>query len=974
MVEQLVTTRIENAVNGAPGLAALRSESIPGLSVITIQFRDGTNLYNARQSISEKLSELGNALPSSVDLPRLSPLVSSTKDLLMVGLVSDKVDDFTLRDRADWLIKPTLLAVPGVAHIVIFGGAVRQIQIQPDSHKLTSYGFTLNDLVAAARSALTVRGVGFMDTAHQRVLLQSPIPAPDPARISNSLLTVRGQIPVRLSDVASVTETPALRPGDALVMGKHAVVLWISGQYGSNTLATTRAIEGAMHGLAPRLEAEGIHVYPALQRPANFIERALRNLESALLIAAILILIVLYVFLRDWRSALITFLSIPLSVVAAIWVLGRFGYTLNTMTLGGLAVSLGVLVDDAIIGIENVLRRLRANAIAGHLQSRITVILDASIEVRGPIIYATIIVIAVFLPELFASGVQGHLIGPLALAFVLAVVASLIVALTTTPALCAILLTESQAHVDANWLTRLKSLQGRIISGINDHFKITSAAIGVAFGIAVAVLPFLGGTFMPDFKEGDFVMYAHSVPGTSLDEMMRVGKRIQAAVLKLPYVKTVEQQIGRAELSEDTYGTNSSEFHAQLDPDASIDQKDAEKELHEVLSRFPGLQTEIVTFLGDRINDSITGESAAVAVRVYGNNLDTLDKIGNDIVHAISTVQGIRDLRFARQGGTPEFNVQLLPEALHGFGLKKQEVLEAIQASYAGISVGQTYAGIRAVDVVVMQSDHVRDRPEDLPALMIKGPFGPVQLSNIAAVRPMNGRYNIRHYGGARLISVTFNVEGSSLQSTVAAARAKIKRMVALPPGTYLEFVGAAEAERAARAQLMLYSGFALVLIIMVLFMCFRWPAHPWLVLANLPFSLIGGIFAIALTGLGLSLGALVGLVTVFGISARNAILLLAHYEQLVVDEHCVWTPATVILGAQERLIPILMTAAVTALGLLPLAIGLSKPGHEIEGPMAVAVLGGLLSSTVLNLVLLPVMAGRFSRPRMLRNSEMATL
>lgn len=965
LVEQLVTTPIENAINGAPGLAAMRSESIPGLSVITIQFRDGTNLYTARQSISEKLSELGNSLPTGVDQPRLSPLVSSTMDLLMVGLVSDKIDDYTLRDRADWLLKPALLAVPGVANVIIFGGAVRQIHIQPDPQKLTGYGFTPNDLAAAARSALSVRGAGFIDTAHQRVILQSPIPAPDPAVIANALLTVRSKTPIRLSDVAAVMQAPALRSGDALVMGKHAVMLWITGQYGSNTLATTKAIETALKGLTPRLEAEGVHVYPALQRSANFIERALANLETALVIAAILILIVLYAFLRDWRSALITFLSIPLSVVAAIWVLGRFGYTLNTMTLGGLAVSLGVLVDDAIIGIENVLRRLRANADTGHLQSRITVILDASVEVRGPIIYATIIVIAVFLPELFASGVQGRLIGPLALAFILAVLASLAVALTTTPALCAILLTESQAHVDSSWLIHLKNLQARAIAGINNHFKAAIAAVGITFAIAVAILPFLGGTFMPDFKEGHFVMYAHSAPGTSLDEMMRVGKRIQAAVLKLPYVKTVEQQIGRAELSEDTYGTNASEFHVELNPEVEIDQEDTEKGLHEILSRYPGLQTEIVTFLGDRINDSITGETAAVAVRVYGNDLDALDKAGNDIVRAISDVPGIRDLQFARQSGTPQFNVQLSSAALRAYGLKRQDVLDAIQANYAGMPAGQTYAGTRSVDVVLLQADRFRDRPEALQGLMISGPLGTVPLSNVATVRPTEGRYDIRHYGGARFVSVTFNVEGASLQSAAAAAKVKIDQTVALPPSTYFEFVGAAETERAARVQLMLYSGFALALIVMVLFTCFRWPAHAWLVLANLPFSLIGGIFAVGLTGLGLSLGALVGLVTVFGISARNAILLLAHYEQLVLDEGSPWTAATVVRGAQERLIPILMTAAVTALGLLPLALGLSKPGHEIEGPMAVAVLGGLLTSTFLNLILLPVLAQRFGRKSM---------
>ena len=963
-VEELVTKPVENVLNGATGLAAIRSESTPGLSVVTIDFADNVNLFNARQSLSELLSELGSDLPLGVGPPKLSPLVSSTMDLLKIGLVSDKLDAYALRDAADWIIKPRILSVPGVAHAIVFGGAVRQIQIQPDSQKLASYGFTLTDLADAGRAALALRGTGFIDLKAQRVLLESPTPSPDVQAIAESVLAVRNNVTVRIRDVAEVSVGPALRYGDALIMGKRGVLLSLASQFGANTLSTTRAVEAALADLTPALQAEGITVYPALHRPANFIETALNNLEHSLIIAAILILAVLYLFLRDIRSALISFLAIPLSLLAAILVLDRLGYTLNTMTLGGFAVALGVLVDDAIIGVENILRRLRENSLCSKPLPRREVIYNATLEVRGPVIYATLVVIAVFLPELFSSSVQGRFVGPLAFAFTLAVLASLFTALTATPALCAMLLRSQDAHQEFRWLTNIKQLQARAVSWVELRFFVVAIGLGLLFAASLATLPFLGGTLMPDFREGHFVVQASSsVPGTSIDEMLGVGKRIEDKVLALPFVQSIEQQVGRAELSEDTWGPHRSEFHIELKPDASVSQIDAQDQIRQIVEEFPGLQTEVVTFLGDRISESLTGETAQVAVQVYGDQLDALDRVATQIVGAISTVPGIVDLQFARQSGTPTFNIMLIPEALSASGLKVQEVLDAIQATYAGTTVGQTYVGTRKIDVVVLLANSGRGRVEELSSLMITGPYGPVPLSQVARILPVQGRYSIRHDGGQRRVSVTFNVTGRALQTVVAEARAKIADSVMLPSGVFLEFSGAAEAENTARTELLAYSSFALILIVMILFICFRWRNHAWLVMANLPFSLIGGIFALALCGLTLTLGAMVGLVTVFGVSARNAILLLAHYEHLVDVEGEPWNATTVLRGARERLTPILMTATVTALGLAPLAFGLNQAGQEIEGPMAVAVLGGLATSTLLNLILLPTLALRFSGP-----------
>lgn len=963
-VEQLVTKPIENAVNGATGLATIRSESIPGLSVITIQFNDNIDLYNARQGISERLSELGSALPAGVDTPRLSPLTSSTMDLLKIGLLSDKLDPYALRDQAEWVIKPALLAVPGVAHVIIFGGAVRQIQIQPDVVKMAAYGFTLTDLADAARAALALKGAGFVDLTHQRVLIQTPVPAPDPAAIANAVLAVRGKTPITIGEVANVTQAPALRSGDALVMGRPGVMLSLASQYGANTLETTHTLEAALAQLKPALQAQGIVLYPALHRPANFIERALASLEQSLVIAAILILVVLFLFLRDWRSALITFLAIPLSLLAAVSVLERMGQTLNTMTLGGFAVALGVLVDDAIIGIENILRRLAENTKLSQPRPRLKVIADATLEVRGPVVYATLVVIAVFMPELFSTSVQGKFVGPLALAFILAVLASLLVALTAAPALSALMLSARDAHADVKWIVKLKEWQRHIIGQVYENIRTIGVVLAFATVAAAASLPFMGGSFMPDFREGHFVMQVTmSTPGGSLNEMMRMGERVSKDVLALPYVATIEQQIGRASLGEDTWGPHQSEFHVELKPDADVDQDKAQDDLRQILSRYPGLQSEVVTFLGDRISESLTGETADVDVKVFGDQLDTLDATGQRIAAVLHGLPGITDLQFKPQSGTPTFALHIDRAALVANGLKMQDVLDAVQTEYAGTTVGQTYAGTHIVDVELLLPERARNRPELLSSMMITSPFGPIPLSHVARVLPTETRFKITHDGGQRFVSLTFNVEGRSLQATEQDARAKVAALK-LPPGVYVEFTGAAEAQRAAQAQTMLFTSFAVVVIGLLLFVCFHWRANTWLVLVNLPFSLIGAVVGIALTGSGLSVGAMVGLVTVFGVSARNAILLLAHYEHLVEVENAPWNIQTILRGAQERLVPILMTAAVTALGLMPLALGANQPGQEIEGPMAITVLGGLITSTLLNLLVLPALAERFGGPR----------
>ena len=472
---------------------------------------------------------------------------------------------------------------------------------------------------------------------------------------------------------------------------------------------------------------------------------------------------------------------------------------------------------------------------------------EASLEVRGPVIYATAVVIAVFLPEIFTTSVQGHFVGPLALAFIFAVLASLLVAMTATPALCALLLRRHDARPESRWLRRLKVWQSPAVHGVAAHFKVVVAVLIVCVVAAAAALPFLGGTFMPDFREGHFVIQvSSSIPGTSLDEMLDVGKRISAEILALPYVASVEQQVGRAELGEDTWGPHRSEFHVELKADAEVDQGAAQDDLRGILEHYPGLQSEVVTFLGDRISESLSGETAQVAVKVFGDDLDALDATGDKIVAVLGKIPGIVDLQFKRQSGTPAIAIQLVPAALVASGLKAQDVLDTIEESYTGAMVGQTFSGTRTVDVVVLLPDALRHQPERLSQLMISGPLGPVPLSQVARIVVSQDRYSIEHDGGQRRISVTFNVSGASLQSVVQQASQAIAAKVALPSGVYTEFTGAAEAEQQTRTELMLYSGLALALIIMILFIAFHWRANSWLVLANLPFALIGSVAAIA--------------------------------------------------------------------------------------------------------------------------------
>ena len=952
-VEQIITRPIEAAVNGAPGIESMRSESVYGLSVVLITFTEDADPLTLRQGISERLATLTGELPEGVQQPRLTPLTSSTMDVLKFGLVSNVVDAYTLRDIADWTINPHLLSLSGIARVTVYGGAVRQVQIQPDLDRLAGLGISLSELMEAGRAAVALRGGGTIDTRSQRITLDATPPTPDPEKIAQALVVMQDNVPVTIGQVANVTIGPMVPIGDATIMGKPGVLVTVSSQFGANTLKATKAVEAALLDLKPALEKRGIDVI-LLHRPASFIERALGNLEHALALGSALILFVLYAFLRSWKAALISFLAIPLSLLAAIVVLAEFGQTLNTMTLGGFALALGVLVDDAIIDIENIMRRLRLAKAEGRTDDLAT-IEEASIEIRGSMFYGTLAVIFVFLPILFTGGVQGRFIGPMALTFIIAVIASMVVALTVTPALCALMLTGEETKETPRLLERMKDVQARCMRAVRRHWGLTVAALIAASAAAVSVAPFLRSELIPQFREGHFVIQmTAAAQGTSVADVAATGIRISNELLKLPFILAVGHQIGRAEVGEDTWSPDKSEFHVELTAEHEETETEAQDMIRKVLERFPEVRTEAMTFLGDRISETLSGETAQMVVNLSGPQLEALESAADQIQQAIASIEGVEDLRIPRKAKVPTVSLSLDNAALARYGLTAQDALDAVQTAFAGTTIGQTYVGAQTVDVVVILAPAERDRVEQLANLLIGNSKARVLLGNVASIKIAEGRSNIQHESAQRRVTVNFNgSEERSLRDIVADVKARISELK-LPPAVYVSYAGRAEEERAGQIRLAFLTAIAIGLVVIVLALAFRRRALAAVLLVNVPFCLIGGMAAIVASGIGLTLGSLVGLVTVFGIGARNSVMMLAHVEHLVDNEGRPWSASTIHLAAAERFAPVFMTALMAALGLVPLALGLGRPGHEIEAPMAITILGGLASATFLNLVLLP--------------------
>ncbi|MBI3882621.1 MAG: efflux RND transporter permease subunit [Verrucomicrobia bacterium] len=989
-VEALVTRPIETAINGLGYLDSLRSESIQGLCVVTVVFKEGTDILPARQSLAERLGTLASQLPAGVTPPTMSPLVSATMDLLKVGLVSEKLSPMELRTFADWTLKPRLLSVPGVTRCITFGGEVRQLQIQVQPDRLVAHDLGMQDVLSAARLATGVRGAGFVENKNQRILIQTEGQSLTAEVLGEVVVAHKDGVPVRLKDVANVVEGAEPKFGDCLIQGKPGVLLVTASQYGANTLEATHAIEEALEEMEPVFKREGIEVHSRLHRPATFIEESLKSIKSSLLLGGVLVTVVLFLFLGHFRTALISVTAIPLSLLAAIIVLDKFGVTLNTITLGGLAIAIGEVVDDAIIDVENIFRRLRehfassssrgdqAQTADGKSQSPLTsaatvfkVILDASLEVRTSVVFATFIVALVFVPVLTLTGLQGKFFAPLALSYIIAIMASLVVALTLTPALAFLMFGRGvRAVKEPRLQTWLKRLYRAVLARLMTAPVLVISLVVLVCVAAAFKLPGLGKEFLPEFREGHLVLQVSAAPGTSLAEMLRIGKQISDTLLKDEHIATVEQQVGRASQGEDTWSTHRSEFHVELKAGTpGEEQEHLMKEIRETLGKIPGIQSEVLTFLGDRISESISGETAQVVVNVFGDDLEAIDQKAGEVAKVLEKVTGAKDVQMKSPPGGPRVAVRLRPDRVTQFGFRPVEVLEAVQTAYQGVVVAQSYRGSQVADVAVILAGAAQTEPETIGALLLRNSAGlRMPLRELADVFPTTGRALISHEGARRRQTVTCNTQGRDVASFVEDAKKQIGEKVKFPHGVYPEYTGAAEAQAAAQRQIILHSSIAGIGILLLLSVVFKNVRNLLLVLANVPFALVGGALFVMLAGLfdpdagALNLGSLVGFVTLFGITMRNSIMMISHYEHLVAEEGMTWGLDAAMRGASERLIPILMTALVTGLGLLPLAIHSGEAGAEIEGPMAVVILGGLVTSTILNLLVLPVLALRFGK------------
>lgn len=982
LVESLVTQRIETSIAGTVGIASMRSQSIPGLSIVTIIFDEKTDVYRNRQVIAERLSTLTNKLPQGI-IPNITPLTSSASTVLGFGVTSKTRSLTELRTLVDWTIVPHLMAIPGVADVNVFGGKIRQFQVQVEPEKMIKYGISLLQVEEAVKKATGVRGSGFIENKNQRIIINTEGQATSPEKLALVALLHKNGQTIRLGDIGKVVEGAVPSISAAAINEETGVYLSVQGQLGANTHGVTLAIEKALQELKPTLQAEQVVLHEDLFRPANFIEVAIKGVRTDILIGSVLVITVLFLFLFNVRTAFISATAIPLSLLTAIVVMSYYNIGLNIMVLGGLAIALGEVVDDAIIDTENIFRRLRENRMLTEPLPTYRVVFDASMEVRSSVVYATIIVALVFMPLLTLSGVAGKLFAPLGIAYISAILASLLVALTLTPALCYLLLGNAELEAEDPPMIRvIKRWYVRMLLKIETHYKFILAVSFMFIAIGLGTLPLFKSQFIPVLHEGHYIMHMTAVPGTSEQESLRIGKRVSAAIRSIDGVKSVTQWVGRAPNGADTFGTHYSEFEIEVGAISGPEQRRILNEIREKLggeskdhdddgnaeAGFVGVNFAINTFLTERIEETISGYAASTVINIYGQNLDALDRDANAIAGILNSIKGATDVMVQSPPGTPQLVMRLRTDKMARLGLYPTDVLDSIRAAYEGVPVTQVYEGNRIIGVSVLLDEKARDDIQEAGKLPLFNADGKmIRLSDVADIVQENGRSKILHAGAKRIQTVTANVVDRDISAFTEELKAKLKTDLVLSPGAYLEFTGAAEANAKSREALILQSLLAGVTVFLMLYIAFGRLRNLLLTFANLPFALIGGVLAVMFTGGWISLGSLVGFVTLFGITLRNSIMMISHYQHLIDEEDCVWGLETCIRGASERLPSILMTALVTALGLLPLAAGSGQPGREIEGPMATIIVGGLVTSTILNLLILPTIMlhfGRFERQK----------
>lgn len=966
-VDSLITVPIENALNGTSWLETIRSKSVLGLSSVVLIFEKGVDIMRARQLVQERLALVAPRLPEVVDSPVILSPLSALSRVLKIGISSGTLTMMDLTDLAKWKVRPRLMAVPGVANVAIWGQRDRQLQVLIDPQRLDSSGITLEQVIAATREAVSVGAGGFVDTPNQRLAVRLEADIRDTGDLARAVVAYREDTPIVLGDIASIVEGHPPLIGDGVINDGLGLLLIVEKQPWANTLEVTRNVERVLDTLRPGLA--GVEIDSTIFRPATFIEMSLANLERALLLGCLFVAIVLVVFLYDWRTAFISLTAIPISLLAAAVTLYYRGGTIDTMVLAGLVIALGEVVDDAIIDVENISRRLRLNSESGSPRSAFRVVLEASLEVRSAVVFGSLIVILVVLPVFFLDGLAGSFFSPLALAYIVAIVASLLTALTVTPALCLLIL--PRTGVGRAGTPPLISWIRTRYCGLLQRTLRRPAWAGVVFAIGLAATavtaPFLGEEFMPRFKEHDFLMHWVEKPGTSIEAMDRLSIRASRELRSIPGVRNFGAHVGRAEVADEVVGPNFTELWISVDP--SVDYEATIDRIQEVVDGYPGLYRDVLTYLRERIKEVLTGASATIVVRIYGPDLDVLRNQANLVADGISDVPGVTNLNVEHLVAVPQIVVRLRPEVIERLGLNPGTVRRNITTLLRGLECGEIFDNQKIYDIVVWGTPSIRTDPSALRRLRIELPNGSTApLEHLAAIEVMATPNIIKREGASRRIDVTCNVEGRDLGSVSREIEKRV-RSIEYPREYHPEVLGEYEARSAARRQLMLLFAASVAGILLLLHIDLRSWRLSLIVFLALPFSLLGGVFSAMLGGGVLSLGSMIGFVAVFGIAARNAIMLVSHYRHLVLVEGIPFDRDLVVRGAEERVAPILMTALTTALALMPIVVGGNRPGHEIEHPLAIVIVGGLLTSTVLNLFLIPAFVSMLG-PRTIQPAE----
>ena len=958
-VERLVTFPIETAVNGATNVRRVRSSSATGFSIVNIEFDWGTDIYKARQIVSEKIAMVGADLPENVGNPTLGPQASILGELMIIGLTADTTSMQDLRTIADWTIRPRLLSTGGVAQVAVMGGDIKEYQILMDPGKMRRHGVSMDEVIYAVKGMNQNASGGTLYEYGNEYIVRGLLSTNDIDELKKAVVkTSENGLPITLDAIADVRigpKTPVL--GVASNDGKPAVLLTVTKQPNTNTLALTGRLDNALGELKANLPAD-VKINSQIFRQSRFIDSSIDNVKKSLIEGAIFVIIVLFIFLMNWRTTIISLISIPLSIVFSLLAIRWMGLTINTMSLGGIAIAIGSLVDDSIVDVENVFKRLRQNREKpeNERESVIKVVYEASKEVRMPMLNSTLIIIASFLPLFFLSGMEGRMLKPLGITFIISLMASTLVALTVTPVLSSFLLGSQNSDKTGREpaLVRwLKKYYGKALNWSLGHKKTILCGVGALLVAAVVMFFTLGGSFLPAFNEGSFTISISTVPGIFLEESDRMGRTAEELLLSIPEIKTVGRKTGRAELDEHAFGVNSSEFECPFELGKKT-RKQLTEEVRRKLAVLPGVNIEIGGPISHRIDAMLSGTKANIAIKLFGSDLNKMYEIGQKIKTSISGVEGIADINVEQQVERPELNITPKREMLARYGISLPEFAEVVRVMMEGEVVSTVYEGNRSFDLTLKVNDDARSSIERISDLTIDtGDGKKVPLSYVADIKSSAGPNTINRENVSRKLVVSCNATGGELAKAVGAIREKIAENIELPEGYHIEYGGQFESEERASKTIALVSIFSIFIIFMLLYGEFKNISQSLVVLLNLPLALIGGVFAIFFTDGILSIPAIIGFISLFGIATRNGMLLIDRYNVLASEGHS--REEAVMIGSLDRLNPILMTAITSALALLPLALGGDLPGNEIQSPMAKVILGGLFSSTLLNGFVVPV-------------------